>query len=128
MKFGYAIFYVDDVEATLAFYERAFDFEGRVVAPGEYAELSTGATRVGFANRQFMQQTTSLRVQLAGPAQDPAPVEIAFVTEDVDAAFDKAVAAGATAVKQPEAKPWGQRVGYVLDNNGFIVELCTAID
>jgi lactoylglutathione lyase len=128
MKFGYAIFYVDDVEGTLAFYERAFDFEGRVVAPGEYAELSTGATRVGFANRQFMQQMTSLQVQATGLAQGPAPVEIAFVTDDVDAAFAKAVASGATAVKPPEAKPWGQRVGYLRDNNGFIVELCTAVD
>jgi lactoylglutathione lyase len=128
MKFGYTIFYVDDVEATLAFYERVFELRGRVVAPGEFAELSTGATRLGFANREFMQQVTSSRVQSAGLARDPAPVEIAFVTQDVDAAFAKALASGATAVKAPEDKPWGQRIAYLRDNNGFIVELCTAVD
>jgi lactoylglutathione lyase len=128
MKFGYTIFYVDDVEATLAFYERVFELQGRVVAPGEFAELSTGATRLGFANREFMQQVTSSRVQSPGLARDPAPVEIAFVTQDVDAAFAKALASGATAVKAPEDKAWGQRIAYLRDNNGFIVELCTAVD
>ena len=24
-------------------------------------------------------------------------------------------------------KPWGQKVGYVLDNNGFLIEICTPI-
>ena len=28
-------------------------------------------------------------------------------------------------IKLPEAKPWGQVVGYLRDLNGVIVELCT---
>ena len=24
-------------------------------------------------------------------------------------------------------KLWGQKVGYVLDNNGFLIEICTPI-
>jgi uncharacterized glyoxalase superfamily protein PhnB len=50
------------------------------------------------------------------------------VTDDVQAAFDKAVAAGAVVVTKPTKKPWGQIVGYVRDNNGFLVELCTPIE
>lgn len=87
MKLGYIILYVDDVEATLAFYERAFELPGKLVAPGEYAELSTGSTRLGFTNRLFAEKLTSVRVQGAGLSSDPAPAEIAFVTDDVDAAF-----------------------------------------
>lgn len=128
MKLGYIILYVDDVEATLAFYERAFELPGKLVAPGEYAELSTGSTRLGFTNRLFAEKLTSVRVQGAGLSSDPAPAEIAFVTDDVDAAFARATASGATPIRPPELKPWGQRVGYVRDNNGFLVELCTAID
>jgi len=37
------------------------------------------------------------------------------------------VDAGAEIVKQPEAKPWGQTVGYLKDLNGFLVELCTPV-
>lgn len=127
MKFGYAIFYVDDVEAALAFYERAFGLEGKVLAPGEYGELQTGGTRLGFSRRDFAESLTTIRVQAGGLSRDPAPVEIGLVTDDVDGAFQKALKAGAVPVKAPETKPWGQRVGYVRDSNGFLVELCSAV-
>jgi len=47
------------------------------------------------------------------------------VTDDVRAAFARAVAAGAVALMPPKDKPWGQTVGYVRDLNGALVELCT---
>ena len=128
MKFGYAIFYVDDVEATVAFYERAFGLVRKMVQPGEFGELDTGSTKLAFAARAHVETVFSIPFQRAGRDHDPAPVEIGLVTEDVAAAFDKAVAAGAIAVTKPAKKPWGQTVGYVRDNNGFLVELCTPIE
>ena len=38
-----------------------------------------------------------------------------------------ALAAGATAVRAPAKKPWGQIVSYVRDNNGFLVEICSPV-
>ena len=128
MKFGYAILYVDDVEATVAFYERAFGLTRKLVMPGEYGELATGATRLAFADRSFAQKLTSAGVQGAGLDRDPPPFEVALVTDDVDRAFEVAVAAGATGLVPPQTKPWGQRVSYVRDNNGFLVELCSAVE
>ena len=43
------------------------------------------------------------------------------------AAFARAVAAGATPLKEPVTKPWGQTVAYVRDLDGFLVELCSPI-
>ena len=57
----------------------------------------------------------------------PFGMELAFITEDVEAAFDKAIAHGALSVKIPEAKPWGQIVGSVRAIDGSIIELCTPI-
>ena len=51
--------------------------------------------------------------------------EIAFSTEDVPAAYEKALSSGAKAIKEPEQKPWGQTVAYVGDDFGTIVEICT---
>jgi lactoylglutathione lyase len=48
------------------------------------------------------------------------------VTDDVDAAYERALAAGATSAAEPDDKPWGQRIAYVRDLNGILVELCTA--
>jgi lactoylglutathione lyase len=128
MKFGYTILYVDDVEATVAFYERAFGLKRKMVQPDEFGELDTGSTKLAFAAKSHVASLFPIPFQRSGPKTDAPPVEIALVTDDVQAAFDKAVAAGAVAVTQPSKKPWGQIVGYVRDNNGFLVELCTPIE
>ena len=57
----------------------------------------------------------------------PPNVEIALVAEDVDAAFARAVEAGCAALAPPIDKPHGQRVGYVRDPFGTLVELATPI-
>ena len=48
-------------------------------------------------------------------------------TEDVATAWERALAAGATAVAEPGVKPWGQTVAYVRDPFGVLVEICTPV-
>ncbi len=50
-------------------------------------------------------------------------MQLAFVHDDVAGAFERAVAAGAVAEVPLVEKPWGQTLGYLPDNNGFLVEL-----
>jgi lactoylglutathione lyase len=121
MKFGYTIIYVDQVEATIAFYERAFGLTRDMVAGDEYGQLATGETKLAFAAKKMLHEPG----HFASPGGKVLGVEIALTTGDVPAAFEKAVAAGAKPVAKPEQKPWGQIVAYVRDNNGFLVELCT---
>ena len=121
MKFGYTIVYVDEVEATIAFYEKAFGLKRGMVAGGEFGELATGETKLGFAAKKMLHGPGVF----ASPDGKVLGVEIALTTDNVQAAYDKALAAGAKPVTAPEKKPWGQIVAYVRDNNGFLVELCT---
>jgi lactoylglutathione lyase len=131
MKLGYAILYVDDVRATISFYERAFGLRQKMLHQTEdgnaYGELHTGETTLAFAARNFVSSHISIPVQEGGLHNDPPPVELALVSDDVQAAFDKAVAAGGTLVQRPVPKPWGQIVSYVRDNNGFLIELCSPV-
>jgi len=121
MKFGYTIVYVDEVEATIAFYEKAFGLKRNMVVEGEFGELATGETKLGFAAKKMLHGDGLF----ASPNGKVLGVEIAFTTDNVPTAYDKAVAAGAKSVSKPEKKPWGQTVAYVRDNNGFLVEICT---
>ena len=51
MKYGYTIFYVDDVEKTIEFYEKAFGFTRKFITPeGDYGELIAGETTIAFAS------------------------------------------------------------------------------
>ncbi len=127
MRFGYAITYVPDVEATIAFWEQAFGLKRRmVVEGGEYGELETGATRLAFA-AESMAGRHGFTIRPNRPRDEPAGFEVALVTEDVQAAFDKAVAAGAVPTSKPAQKPWGQIVAYVRDPNGVLVEICSPL-
>ncbi|HYN51132.1 MAG TPA: VOC family protein [Thermoleophilaceae bacterium] len=128
MRFGYTILYVRDVAASLDLYEKAFGQERRFVHDsGQYAELETGATTLAFASRDLAASNLPPAVR---PAQVGAPTpafEVCFVTEDVPAAFQRAVEAGAEAVTEPQTKPWGQAVAYLRDRDGNLIELASPI-
>lgn len=126
MKFGYTILYVEDVEATVEFYERAFGLQRRMLDDSKnYGELETGGTRLAFAAKELVRNLIPVAFGESGPDKAAPPIELGMVTDDVEASFCRALAAGAVEVKRPEKKPWGQIVGYVRDFNGFLVEICS---
>jgi uncharacterized glyoxalase superfamily protein PhnB len=130
VSLGYVILYVEDVAASLAFYEEAFGLTRRFFSDENgmaYGELETGTTRLAFASLGLAKSNLKQDVVAAAPDAAPLGAEIALVTPDVPALFDRAVSAGAAAVSEPVEKPWGQTVAYVRDNQGFLVELCSPL-
>ncbi|MGE5515577.1 MAG: VOC family protein [Bacteroidota bacterium] len=125
MKLRYTILSVEDVAATLAFYDKAFGIRRRMLHDsGQYGELDTGATTLSFTSLELMESLG----KTPGRPQPHHPVfEIAFETDDVAADYAHAVAAGATPVQPPTEMPWGQTIAYVHDNNGFLVEICSPV-
>ncbi len=125
MKFKYTILYVDDVPATLEFYERAFGVTRAMLHPsGDYGELRTGETTLSFSSKRLMRELG----KAPGDASVQAPVfEIAFETEDVEGALERSLQAGAALVQAVREQPWGQRMAYVSDPNGFLVEICSPV-
>lgn len=126
MKFGYTIVYVPDVEAAVAFYERAFGSTRQFIAPdATYAQLETGDTALGFAANELARSNLPLDFQPNRPDAPPAGIELAFTTDDVAGAYAHAVAQGAAPVAEARTKPWGQTVAYVRDLNGVLVEIAS---
>jgi len=126
IKFRYTIFYVQEVESALSFYEHVFDFQRKFIAPdGSYGELITGETTLSFASLELAKTNLAKEFIESNPRNKPFAMEIGFTTLEVDALVAKAVKAGATLVAPSSIKPWGQTVAYVRDPNGFLVEICT---
>lgn len=127
ITYGYTILYVENVEATLAFYVKAFGFAQKFITPEkDYGELETGGTTLAFAS-YTVAEYNGIAIEKRKPEALPSPFEITFVTDDIESAWKQAVEAGAEIVKEPTQKPWGQTVGYLRDMNGFLVEVCTSI-
>lgn len=128
MKFAYTIVYVADVAASLAFFEVAFGLPTRFLhESGSYGELETGATALAFVDHATARDSVGGDYIAAAASTLPLGMEIGLVTEDVAAAFERAVKAGAAALNPPKTKPWGQTVAYVRCPDGCLVELCTAM-
>lgn len=128
MKFCYTIVYVPSVPDALSFYERAFGFQIRFLHDSkQYGELESGATTLAFASHAMGEMNFGAGYVPLSAETLPPGIELAFVTEDVAAAYKKAIVAGATPVRAPESKPWGQVVAYVRAQEGTLVELCSPI-
>jgi uncharacterized glyoxalase superfamily protein PhnB len=129
MKYGYTIIYVSSVAETLEFYNTAFGFGVKFIHESKaYGELETGETILAFASHEMGDMNLDGKYSKGNIDDKPFGIELAFVTEDVPAAFEKAVAAGAVPLKEPSEKPWGQVVSYVRAIDGSIVEICSPID
>lgn len=127
LNFAYTIVYVEDVGASLDFFERAFGLRRRFLhESGAYGELETGATTLSFARHDIARGNLG---QDYRKAEDGSPLgmEIGLSTQDVPTAYAQALAAGAQGLTPPITKPWGQVVAYVRCPDGTLVEICTPI-
>ena len=128
MKLGYTIIYVPNVEASLAFFERAFGLKQKFLhESGTYGELDTGETTLSFAAHELGDLNFSGGHVHADQSPQPLGFEVALVTPDVHLAHTQAITAGAKEMAAPTLKPWGQTVSYVRCPDGVLVELCTPI-
>jgi len=129
MKLGYTIIYVPNVAESLLFFESAFGMSKRFLhESGDYGELETGETTLAFASHELGKTNFPAGFVAASDSTKPLGIEIALVTSSVAEAHAKALAAGATELKEPEAKPWGQVVSYVRCPDGTLVEICSPVD
>tara|TARA_B110000093_G_C12853013_1_gene360114 strand:- start:37 stop:429 length:393 start_codon:yes stop_codon:yes gene_type:complete len=128
MKYAYTIIYVENVTETIEFYKRVFGFEQKFVTPeNDYGELISGETTIAFASIELGNSNFKQGFEKINKSKDPVGVEMAFTTKNIETDFKKAIEEGAIEFESLVEKPWGQKVGYVLDNNGFLIEICTPI-
>ena len=126
IKFAYTILYVEDVVKTMDFYQRAFGFSEKMLAPDNtYGEVASGETTLSFAVKSLAQSNLKNGFIESDLSKLPFGIEIGFTTDDVEGAIREAVAAGAMLIEEPKTKPWGQVVAYVRDLDGFLVEICS---
>jgi catechol 2,3-dioxygenase-like lactoylglutathione lyase family enzyme len=116
----YIILIVEDLDRSLEFYTQVLGLPLGHRAR-EYAQLDTGATRLGLYTRRAMSET--LGMELTEPPPNAPGFEIGFKVADVDAAYAVLIERGAVSQTPPTDRPWGQRTAYVRDPDGHLVEL-----
>ena len=114
--------YAEDVEPGVAFYAAlGFEESYRYAPAGEplHVELRNGGLTIGIASVRAARDDHGLEV-----SQEGAAMEIVLWCDDVDAAYAEALAAGATATREPHDFQEGRlRAGWVMDPLGNPLEL-----
>lgn len=118
---------VHDCAAAIEFYKRAFGAEERCRMPGPdgnkiiHAEIKIGNAIVMLCD-EFRDFGQTAPTTLGG-----TPSGIHLYVEDADAAFEKAVLAGATIEMPLQNMFWGDRYGKVVDPFGHSWSIATHI-
>lgn len=119
---------VRDVDAAIAFYQKAFGFEKRMTLPGPDGKTAHGEVawhdmvvmmgREG-AQGQACQSPVSSGVQ--------CPIGLYVYVDDVDNGFKRAVEAGGQPKAEPVTMFWGDRIATVQDPDGYGWTLATNV-
>ena len=128
ISFWYTILYVADVQKSLEFYQNIFDLPLKFCTPeSDYAELITGTTTLALGKHSLIQNALFDDYEKSNLQKKSFGIEIGFTTDDVDELYKKALQHGAIWLVEPKDVPWGQRVSYVRDPDGFLIEICTVV-
>ncbi len=128
MKYAYTILYVENVSESIKFYEKAFGFKPKFVSPEkDYGEVISGQTTIAFASLDLGNSNFKNGFKKIDIKEKPFGIEMAFTSENIELDFQNAINSGATEYEPIIEIPWGQKVGYLRDNNGFLIEVCTPI-
>jgi PhnB protein len=118
---------VDDAEAAIEYYKKAFGAKERVRMPmpdGKvgHAELEIGQSIVMLSD-PFPQGATRTPKELDGTS-----VSVFLFAEDVDAVVKQAVDAGATVTMEVADQFWGDRFGTITDPFGHVWSIATHVE
>ncbi len=130
-RIGYTIYWVRDVQETARFFEAAFGFARKVemqTALTPWIELDAGGG-LSLAFAEFAEADVLFPAGYRAHSAQEAPVAsaITVVSDDVEALYAQAVAAGAATLQLPRHEPWGQTIARIRDPNGIVVSIATPI-
>ena len=119
---------VDGAAKAIEFYAEAFSATEVLRMPmGDSGRLAHAEIRIGDSHVMLSEEWPDMNI-LAPTSRGGPTSSVLIYVEDVDAAYAKALAAGATAERPPENQFWGDRMGTLVDPFGHRWSLATHVE
>jgi PhnB protein len=115
---------VNGAAAYIDFLKRAFDGVELSRSPGPGGKLMHASVRIGDSILMFADDFTN-EFKLPPLAQGRLPIQLHLYVNDVDAVWNRALAAGCEVVMPLADQFWGDRYGHVRDPFGFVWSLAS---
>ncbi|MCO1598218.1 VOC family protein [Micromonospora sp. RHAY321] len=118
--------YTSDIEAGIRFYRDLLGFTETFRTPTEgvpeHVELRLGGFTVGLGTVEAARRAHGVTAEPGRPA-----MALVVWTHDVDAAFERLVAAGVSAIQPPHDAGNGNRNALLRDPDGNLVEIVAKV-
>lgn len=118
---------VDNAAEAIEFYKRAFGAEERLRMPAPDGSIMHAELRIGDSVVMMGDENPDLGAP-SPKTLGGSPAGVMIYVEDVDATFERAVAAGAKEEAPPMDMFWGDRFGKLVDPFGHKWSLATHIE
>lgn len=120
---GFGLF-VNDMGRMIRFYRDVLGFEIKEGEDTSNVYLVKDGTLFLLYGRNDFEKMTSRKYEYIKGLNGHFEIALYVDTfEEVDKAYEDAIAKGAASVLAPETEPWGQRTCYIADPEGNLVEI-----
>ena len=119
---------VDDLDRAVAFYRDGLGWPTEGIVGREFPDGAVaffdlaGGLKLALWPRGSLSRDAGVELGARSPTELSLGHNVRSAAE-VDAAYRRAVAAGATGIKEPQPTFWGGYAGYVQDPDGHLWEL-----
>lgn len=118
---------IDGAARAVEFYQRAFGATELMRMPGPDGRVMHAEIRIGDSPIMLADEVPEMGYR--GPrAYGGTSVSLMLYVENIDAAFEKAVAAGATVLRPLQNQFYGDRSGTVADPFGHVWTLASHVE
>lgn len=115
---------VDDMPTMIRFYRDVLGFEIKEDENASNVYLIKDGTLFLLYGRNDFEKMTSQKYEYLKGLNGHFEIALYVDTfEEVDEEYRKAIAAGAGSVLEPTTEPWGQRICYISDPEGNLIEI-----
>ncbi|HXG82248.1 MAG TPA: VOC family protein [Sphingomicrobium sp.] len=118
---------VDNAAEAIEFYKRAFGAEEKFRLPAGENRIAHAEIKIGDSFVMLADEFPDMG-HLGPKARGGTTVSLLIYLPDVDAAFRKAIDAGATELRPLENQFWGDRMGTLTDPFGHQWSLATHVE
>lgn len=118
---------VKDAARAIEFYRQAFGAEETMRLPGPGGKIGHAEIRIGDSHIMMADEFPDMGA-LSPQSLGGTPVFLLLYVPDVDARFERAVAAGAKSIRPVKDQFYGDRSGMVADPFGHLWALATHIE
>lgn len=124
MEIDYIALFVKDVARSLVFYRQVLGFRFDKPAKPDSAEGYSGKLKIGIYDRSWLPKLFGDRGKQAISGN---PFLLSMTVDDLDQVYqelcDRLSEDSATIISPPQIMPWGQRILFLNDPDGNLLEI-----